>query len=502
MSAPSSPRRTPQTSPSRSVFWAVAACVVALAVTLLPSLGVTASSGGGAAGDGAAVAVPARVDADGAAQSGQAAKKAKKGKKIGFFPTKRPQGVRKDKDTSSIELGMRFRTVEAGKVLGVQVYKAARGRGKTPKKATLWGPGGQRLASAKIGKVKGKGWVKVTFAKPVALTVKADYVVSVFAPKGRYAATPGWFTQKVRTGPLRAPGRDNGVYAYGGRSTYPTSTYGSTNYWVDVVFRPGGSADPGPGPKPGWPDETNTGVPAGTALSAYNGPMTISQDNAVVDAKTVDGALGVSGKNVTISRSSITGSVYVVGDGSLTITDSFIDAGDYVNTGLGEVNFTALRVHIIGGNRSINCAENCTVRDSYVHGQFTDNEGLAHESGIRMGLGSTIVHNTIACDAPNIEEAGCSAGLTGYGDFGPVQNNLIQDNWFRETPGGACAYGGSSAGKPYSDDARDIRFIDNVFERGKTGNCGIWFAVTDFDPQAPGNVWSGNTWDTGGNVSP
>ncbi len=118
-----------------------------------------------------------------------------------------------------------------------------------------------------------------------------------------------------------------------------------------------------------------------------------------------------------------------------------------------------------------------------------------------MGERTTLIHNTIACDAPAIQDAGCSAGLTGYGDFNPVADNLIQDNWFKQTlSGGTCAYGGASGGKPYSDASHDVRFINNVFERGSSGNCGIWFAIFDFDENAPGNVLSGNTWDNGGTV--
>ena len=41
----------------------------------------------------------------------------------------------------------------------------------------------------------------------------------------------------------------------------------------------------------GWPDETNTGVPAGTTLTKYTGPCEITQKNTVIDAKTVNCAL-------------------------------------------------------------------------------------------------------------------------------------------------------------------------------------------------------------------
>ncbi|QSF57024.1 hypothetical protein JX575_15790 [Nocardioides sp. zg-1228] len=223
----------------------------------------------------------------------------------------------------------------------------------------------------------------------------------------------------------------------------------------------------------------------------------------MIDAKTIAGSLTVAAPNVTVSRSSIVGTVGVASGGSLTIKDTMIDAGNKEGTGLGETDFVAERVHIVGGNRSINCAEDCTVKDSYVHGQFKDLSGYYHESGIRMGMNSQILHNTIACDAPDVPpEAGCSAPLTGYGDFGPVQNNLIQNNLFKATPAWFCAYGGSSAGKPYSGQARNIRFIDNVFERGTTGKCGRGGPITDFDRNAPGNEWTGNTYDDGAVARP
>lgn len=63
-----------------------------------------------------------------------------------------------------------------------------------------------------------------------------------------------------------------------------------------------------------------------------------------------------------------------------------------------------------------------------------------------------------------------------------------------------CAYGGSSGNngsKPYGHQARDIRFINNVFVRGASGKCGNLGSIRSFDPSRPGNVWSGNTWDNG-----
>ena len=95
----------------------------------------------------------------------------------------------------------------------------------------------------------------------------------------------------------------------------------------------------------------------------------------------------------------------------------------------------------------------------------------------------------------------------GDGDFAPVQNNLIENNLFTGGGGGGstiCAYGGSSGNdgsKPYGNQARDIRFINNVFVRGASGQCGNLGAVKSFDAPRPGNVWRGNTWDNGATIN-
>jgi hypothetical protein len=75
----------------------------------------------------------------------------------------------------------------------------------------------------------------------VSITAGTVYTASYFAPLGHYAADAGGFaTSGVDAPPLHAlkdgVSGGNGVYAYSGSSTFPTNTYGSSNYWVDVVF--------------------------------------------------------------------------------------------------------------------------------------------------------------------------------------------------------------------------------------------------------------------------
>lgn len=287
-------------------------------------------------------------------------------------------------------------------------------------------------------------------------------------------------------------GRDVGIHHFGSSTAAACAAR---------AYTPGGS-DGGGGCFPG-PD--TTGVPSGTSLTAYTGPCTITAANAVIDAKVVNCSLSIRATGVAISRSVINGTVYADPDtsASFSIIDSQVDVGNGPGTGIGDGNFTALRVHVTGGNRSANCFRNCTVESSYVHGQFRDATGTYHESGIRMGSGSVIRGNSIACDAPDVPpDAGCSAAITGYGDFAVVQDNVIDGNLIIAESGGYCAYGGSSPGKPYSNGVNKIRYTNNVWQKGPSGKCGVWGPITSFDINAPGNVWSNNRFDDGAAVQP
>jgi hypothetical protein len=87
----------------------------------------------------------------------------------------------------------------------------------------------------------------VLFSTPVSIAAGTTYVASYFAPFGGYAFDTNGLAAGVDMPPLHAlAGPGNGVFAYGALSTFPTGSYQSTNYWVDVVFE-----TEGPLPRPG-----------------------------------------------------------------------------------------------------------------------------------------------------------------------------------------------------------------------------------------------------------
>jgi hypothetical protein len=279
--------------------------------------------------------------------------------------------------------------------------------------------------------------------------------------------------------------------------------------------KPSPSRSPAPIPSPstapaGWPGPSNTGVPSGVTLTAYTGSCSITVPNTVIDAKEVNCDLRIATTGVRITRSRIHGEIN--GDegtgSSFRIEDSEVINGKRsACLCIGSDNFTVLRTEIRGGYRGVYCRLNCTVQDSWIHG--TDLLATQHASSLRVEQHSTVRHNTLNCDWTAItdSEIGCSADMTGYPDFAPIHNNTITGNLFMANPVGLgfCAYGGATAGKPYSSDptnATYIVFTDNVFQRGNNRLCGTWGPITAFDSGRTGNVWTGNTWDTGEPANP
>lgn len=137
-------------------------------------------------------------------------------------------------DANALELGMRFRSNEAGSITGIRFYKGEQNTG--PHTGSLWTATGTLLATATFTNETESGWQQVNFAQPVSIAANTDYVASYHTQSGYYAATGGYFDQPRENGPLTAPAGNNGLYAYGG-SQFPTGSWNSTNYWVDVVYQ-------------------------------------------------------------------------------------------------------------------------------------------------------------------------------------------------------------------------------------------------------------------------
>lgn len=282
-----------------------------------------------------------------------------------------------------------------------------------------------------------------------------------------------------------------------------SSTLTRTNY---VTASSGGGST--------FPDASNTGVPAGTTLTVVNGDVTLSTANQVYDAHEVNGCITVTAPGVTISRTKVhCGGFEAVGyfdqgvqTARLTVQDSEIDCLNTPGrTAIGDTNVTALRVNIHGCENGFDLDQWDTVQDSYVHdlandvNSHTDGIQLAHYLNgcptsaceVTHARNITVIHNTIY--GTGQFGAGTSSMISNpVGDENvTIQNNLM----------GGGAY---SLYCDYQGNGTNIQVIDNRISRQFSANGGAfgpWTGCSD-EVNTPGNVVSGNVWDSDGTPLP
>ena len=185
-----------------------------------------------------------------------------------FPPDVAPQ-IFSQPDVPSLELGMRFYSDRSGWIKAIRYYKSASNTGTHV--GHLWSNTGTLLASATFTNETTSGWQEVQLSTPVAIAANTDYVVSYHLDSGYFSFDPGFFASAgFDRPPLHAPqdgiGGPNGLN-HVGTSAFPTDTYDSSNYWVDVVFTPSITAD--------------TTAPSVTTVSPANGATGVSTATSV-----------------------------------------------------------------------------------------------------------------------------------------------------------------------------------------------------------------------------
>jgi hypothetical protein len=141
-------------------------------------------------------------------------------------------------DPNAVEVGVKFKSDINGYIAGIRFYKGSENTGTHV--GNLWTSSGQKLATAIFTNETASGWQQVNFAQPVAITANTVYVASYHTSVGYYSISEGYFANtSVNSSPLHflrdGESGGNGVYKYGA-SGFPTNSYRSSNYWVDVVF--------------------------------------------------------------------------------------------------------------------------------------------------------------------------------------------------------------------------------------------------------------------------
>jgi hypothetical protein len=225
-----------------------------------------------------------------------------------------------------------------------------------------------------------------------------------------------------------------------------------------------------------------------------SGSVAASRDGQVISGLDITGEINVTAKNVTIKNTRVTGGgdwVVIMRPGAenLRIEDSVLqtpagtpqDIACLLNVGDGTP--TLLRVDIHGCSAGVSSGGGL-VQDSYIH-DMAQKPGLSHDVGVASngGGGMQVIHNTI------FNQYQQTAAVAFYQDFGTQHDDLVQNNLL--AGGGYCVYGGTGT----KGATAKIRFIDNRFSRKYSPTCGYYGYLADFNPNDPGNQWTGNYWD-------
>jgi uncharacterized repeat protein (TIGR01451 family) len=196
--------------------------------------------------------------------------------------------------TSSLTVGVKFRSDVSGNITGIRFYKGAGNNGTHI--GLLYGSTGTLLAQATFTGETASGWQQVNFSTPVAITANTVYVAAYFSTTG-FAYTLGYFTGTgVDNVPLHAlaygVSGPNGVYAYGSAAQFPSGDGEGSNYWADVIFSSSGTI-------PGTPDLTIT--------SSHTGNFTQGQNGVTYTVTATNGGAASTTGSVTVTETVPTG---------------------------------------------------------------------------------------------------------------------------------------------------------------------------------------------------
>jgi hypothetical protein len=430
------------------------------------------------------------------AASGHASEGTTSGATVTLFgsaaPRVRTVGVRR-----AAELGVRFRSSQAGEIVGIRFYKTRGNRGRHT--GALWSSGGRRLARVIFRRETASGWQSARFAQPVAIKTGTTYVASYHAPRGHYARNATGFRKRKVSGPLTAVGSR---HAYGSGVRFPTRTDGRANYYVDVIYVSPAPPATAPLPPLGQPSCVTGAVNATTASAvtsnlARGNNVCVTADIGRVDlnggswSSSVVEYLGTTG-------SGRIGTLFVNGAIGLNIRVRAMHVGLY------DAQHITLEQSRLGGenaaNRSneeavdirdtVDGCDDCIIRDNdigWVHqDEETGNSGYCirmHGNNDRMRLIRNKVHD---CEADGIQGIRGDDVVIDRNEIGPVGDDP------------ACPFG------------LNCDHADGIQENGRDGDVRItnnWIHHEGYYTSASGTLVSsraasGTTYIHGGSTSP
>jgi hypothetical protein len=270
----------------------------------------------------------------------------------------------------------------------------------------------------------------------------------------------------------------------------------------------------------GFPDSTNTGVPAGMALESVpsqvsSGPgwywnaayseLIVKGNGTMLSGLHIQGSLDIQASNVTVKD------VQVVTAGSFGISLRHTTGVTIENSTVSGQNLTTGRVNsaisdvycdstgmVIKDNNISHFRIGIQMATGLVEGNYLHDPGYIngdHTDGI-MAVGTTepmtVENNTVLIDLGQTDAITLGASSPGQA----VANKTVVGNFL--AGGGYSIYGGLGKNNPTSN----IVITGNRFSQLYFPKAGQYGPVAHFDPTATGNVWSGNVYDATGQTIP
>ncbi len=178
----------------------------------------------------------------------------------------------------SLELGVKVQVSAATPLTAIRFFKDSQETGSHV--GRLWSASGTLLGSVTFAGESASGWQQQALASPVTLQPGLTYVVSVNA-NAFFGDTPAGLQSQVSSGVLSSVVGANGVFG-SAAGVFPTGSFNSSNYFVDVVV--GGST---------------------------SAPPTVSQTSPTAGATAIGSAAGVTATFSTLlDASTVTGSTF------------------------------------------------------------------------------------------------------------------------------------------------------------------------------------------------
>jgi hypothetical protein len=215
----------------------------------------------------------------------------------------------------------------------------------------------------------------------------------------------------------------------------------------------------------GWPDATNTGVPAGLKL-VPSGGLVINTPGVVISGLDIRGAVEINASHVTLKNSRVRTARFNViyikpGLRGVVIQDCEIDgigSGNAGSNGIsGAGTFVRNNIHHVENGIVLNGS--AVILDNYVHNLLAS--GSPHYDGIQIdgGIANVLIrHNTVI----NAHVQTSAVMIDNY--FGPISDIVVDNN--RLVGGGYSVY---SDGKFGGGAISGVSFTNNRLGKGRWG---------------------------------